>query len=306
MPSSYLSPGEYTTYGLASATAGQVVQASTQVDAFLKRRQGCIWVPDTLGNPCYMLSATPTVTLIAAAPFGPGSQVVVPYSGAGPLTNDFVGEVLVIDRSNSALVEACQVASVDLTAQTLTLLRVINSHNTAATMDAGLQILEEIRLAANRAIGRIGQWPVVNLISGYGRYGYGRRLQQTQGVYADVNLLATVTAFGGPPPWMFIDTTGCGVSVNSGEIWIPAGIMLAYYSEVRFRYVAGWSAANLPYDIKQATANIVMAIQDLPVSAAVKGLRSSAGGISVDRFGATLLSEDTKALLTPYAARVYA
>lgn len=304
MASSYLSSGEYAAYGLpATTTAAQVTQASVQVDAFLKRREGCIWTPDNLGNPCYMAATTPSITLTSTGSIVAGAGVVVPYTGAA-LSLDQIGDVVIVDRASSTLVEACVITGI--AAGTLTLGNVVNSHTGATTMDLGMVICEQPRLPKNRSIARLAKFPALRLLSGYGQYGYGRRLDQISGQYAEFNLLANISAFGGPPQWVQFDVTQAQISFEDSAVWVPAGILLAYFTEVRLRYIAGWSAANLPTEIKQATANLVLAKAELPISSGVRSFRDSATGISVDRFGATLFSDDTKDLLAPYQARLFA
>ena len=61
--SAYLSGTDLEAYGVPTATTAQVQRASALIDAYLKRPEGCVWVPDTVGNPCYMAGLDPTITL---------------------------------------------------------------------------------------------------------------------------------------------------------------------------------------------------------------------------------------------------
>ena len=301
MPSVYIDPTEYAAYGLpATTTVAQIQQASTQVDAYLQRKQGCVWTPDATGNPCYMSACQPSLTLTSTGPIAPGDQVTVPYTGA-PLNIEQIGEVVIIDRTSSGVMEACAIAAI--ATGSITLASVANNHPAGAEMDLGMTIYEQRTVPHNRSIARVAQYPVLRLVSGIGRYGYGRRTDQMKGTYQEFNLLATISAFGGPPPWVFFDTTQCSIASDTAEIWVPPGVLLAYFTDVRLRYIAGWQKENLPYQIKQATANILNAMTSLPVSTTIKSFRDSASGISVDRWGATLLSDDTKSILTPFQAR---
>jgi hypothetical protein len=64
-------------------------------------------------------------------------------------------------------------------------------------------------------------------------------------------MLASVAVFGGPPTWSLIDVSHVSVSQGSGEVWIPAGALHANFSDVRMRYLAGYSAAGLPTPVKR-------------------------------------------------------
>ena len=125
-----------------------------------------------------------------------------------------------------------------------------------------------------------------------------------QGNFSEFNLLAILQHFGGPPPWIPFDVTQLGINPVTGELWIPAGLLLAYYSDARLYYVAGWPQSALPSDIKQATANIIMAMQEAP-TASTNVRRAAAGDTSVERFADSLIDAGTKAMLDPYRARLW-
>lgn len=302
MPSAYLQPSDYAAYGVTGATAAQVQAASLVIDGFLKRKEGCVWVPDANGNPAYMAGATPIYSLTATGAISPGTSVVVPYTGM-TLNTEMIGDVLVLDKANGSVVEACVITAI--APGRVTLASVSFSHFASATMDAGLVIYEQRDTPASRSIVSTSKYPVLRLLSGYGQYGYGRRSNQVRGDYAEFNLLATISSFGGPPQWIGFDVTQCDIVNDGNDIWIPAGILLAYFSSVRLRYVAGWSQANLPPQIKQACANLISATGDIPVSPNIKSFNDQSVGISMTRFSATRLDTDTQAMLVPYQARLF-
>ena len=159
-------------------------------------------------------------------------------------------------------------------------------------------------MPANRSQARVSRAPVYRILSAYGRYGYGRRGMQISGQMQEFNLLATISAFGGPPVWQPIDTNQIDINSATGELWVPAGMLLAYYSEVRLRYVAGWSQSTIPPAIKQAVANIISAFGDTPTTANIRSI--TAAGISMSRQAASFLDDDTKRMLEPYALRSWA
>jgi hypothetical protein len=272
------------------------------INGYLKRPEGLIWSPDANGMPAWMAAKTPSPSFSVPAPINPGSNVVVTIPNA-QFGFQYVGEVVILDQANSSIAEACVVIATS--GNTLTLQAVQFTHPASATMDFGLTIMDEKALPYNRPITRTSRTPLVRLLAGFGRYGLSRRGQQAAGIEFIPTLLPIVQGFGGPPLWVPFDTSDCDVNFNTGEIWIPSGLLLAYFSDVRLRYVAGWSLATLPTDIKQACANLVRAQIDNPFFNGNIKLAKS-GDATLQRFGPESLDSDTKALLEPYTARLLA
>lgn len=305
MSSSYLAPNDYPTFGLASTvSAATITQASAAVDFLLKRPEGLVWIPDSTGRPCYMAGLTPTMTYTITGAISPGSQV--PASISPPMaTQDMVGDVLILDRGTAGIVEACRVAAVP-GPDSVIFASVRNAHAAEATADQGLLIIEERALPAKRSISRVSRLPLAAITSVQGRYAYGRRSDQAMGMFQEINLLAAVQTFGGPPLWVDVDPAQVSVSGSTGEVWIPAGILLATYSEARIRYVAGWAAGSLPFPIKQATAQIAGTIVSLTTSGFSGSVKSiQAGDTRIVRDAASYLDDDTKAMLEPFKARIF-
>jgi hypothetical protein len=101
-----------------------------------------------------------------------------------------------------------------------------------------------------------------------------------------------------------VDVSHVSVSPTTGEVWVPPGAINAVFSDVRLRYVAGYSAANLPGAIKAATSTAVQSAQNFPEL--VGNLKSlQAGGSKIERFADTLLDAGTQATLQSFAARVW-
>lgn len=299
---SYLTSEDIASLGLSNATPAQIAQGCAMVDAYLMRPEGLVWAPDWSGAPCYMANKTPAYTIQATAGFGPGQNVVVSVPQSAML-QDKIGAAVVIDRGTPDLTEACTILS--LAAGSMTVASVSNAHASGAAIDFGMLIEEERSLPAKRPITRASRAPVARLAAGVGRYGLGRRSDQIAGLYSDANLLAVIQTFGGPPAWVSWDVNQASVSSTTGEIWVPAGLLLAYYSDVRFWYVAGWAVAQIPQAIKQAVANIVNAMIQFPqMTGNVKSLK--AGDTQIQRFTDTVLDSDTKTMLNPFKARNYA
>jgi hypothetical protein len=305
MPSSYIAAFEYANLGVPNATTAQVVSASAIVDAYLRRPEGLQWMPDAAGAPCYMAGLSPTITLKLTDSISPGLNVSVPLAVApGMLTpTGSVGEVVILDRTNSAAVEACVISSVGQ--GSIVLQSVVYAHDAGTAAEFGLTIKEQKRLPAKRSITRVASWPVVRLISGLGSYRYGRRSEQNAGLYADQSVLAMMQTFGGPPEWIPFDVSTADVEPQSGEIWVPSGLFLAYYSDVRLFYVAGFSQGAIPACVKNATAAAIIA--GLNSSDLAGGMRvARAGDTMLERFANTIVDGDMRAQLDMYRARLIA
>lgn len=306
MPSQYLTPEEAPEYGLSGVNSGQIVQASTLIDAYLRRPEGLAWVSDSAGQPCYMAAAVPTYSLNLAAQINPGTNVPVTFS-SGPAALLQVGDVMVLDAETPDLAEACVVATTTgpSGATAITLQTVMNEHAENAEGDVGLLIEEQRSMPADRPITRVAKTPVVRLVSGIGRYGYGRRGDGANYNMEEFNLLAALSKFGGPPVWeLFQAPLSYSWDARTGQIWVPAGIMLAYYSEVKLRYVAGFSQQNIPPPVKFATAQVIEAIASQ--SGIARNLKTyKAGDTTLTRFAASLLDADTKNALVPYGAKLF-
>ena len=305
MPSQYIALSEAGEYGLGAVTSGQLTSASLMIDAYLKRPEGLVWAPDSRGNPCYMTSLSPTATFTLNAPIAPGASV--PVSLSGPVQILQTGDTIILDSAIPALTEACVVAtttSPPSPSVAITLQNVINVHSSGAQGFLGLTIAEQRYMPASRPLTFLSRTPVMNVISGVGRYGYGRRGDHADYNMEQFNLLAAVSKFGGPPVWeLFQQSYPSGWDPQTGQLWVPAGIMLAYYSEVRLQYVAGFSMNNIPPVIKMAVAQLVSAMQANPGLGAIKSYK--AGDTSVTMFAASILSADTKAAIGQFSARMY-
>jgi len=86
-----------------------------------------------------------------------------------------------------------------------------------------------------------------------------------------MNPLMIASFFGGPPGFTPIDATKIDVVGDMGEIWVPAGIYLAQYTEIVIVYNSGFHPFFLPTPLKQACAMVV------------KNMLSRAGGVSALR-----------------------
>lgn len=302
--SSYLQSGDYANYGVTGTTAAQVGTASTIIDAYLSRPEGLVWTSDASGAPGWMAALDPTLTLTTGpSSIAPGLNVAVTVTSAAVAKAIRAGDVLVLDRSNNAAAETVVVVSV--TGASVVLAQVLFAHAGGVTLEAGMMVVEEKVMPAGRAKSRLSHWPVAKLVSGMGRYGFGRR-SQTNGNYPSevLNLLSTVSALGGPPQWESVSVDAIGVE-PAGDFWMPAGMLVAYYTRVKLAFVCGWPQAAIPPQIKQACANIIIstgATTGLP-----PGIKSAkAGDTQLTRFAATQMDDDTRALIERFKARLFA
>ena len=308
MPSSYLQAPDLATFGVPNATQSEINYASALIDTYLKRKLGLIWEPDAAGNPCYMAGASPAAELALTSAIAAGQTVNATVSGPTMMLQ--VGDVLVADIANSAATEALVIASVS--GQNITFQNVNYAHASGAILSGGMLIVEQRTMPENRPITRVSELPVRNMMSGTGRYGYMRRSDDMVGTIDTYNLLAVMSRFGGPPAWETWTPQANSIDNDSGTVWIPAGVLLAYYTEVRMHYVAGWTYATLPFEIKQACASIIgnmQALAGVPLSMQTV----KAGDTQMTRFGAqpgalniAYITDDVKLLLHPYQARVMA
>jgi hypothetical protein len=304
MPSAYLQGSDPTTYGVPTATPAQITQASAIIDGYLQRPEGLIFAFDAVGNPCYMVNMQPTFTYLATAPFNAGQNVNVTVNNSTfpiSLGSSQCGLVAILDRANTNKTEACIVNAIN--GQVLTLTNVQFNHSVDCTLEFGMVIFEECQMPAGRPLTNVKKTPVQMVLAGQGRYGYPRRGNAFFEIN-EYNLLAAITKFGGPPIWEIFNQTLVGVDPTTGQLWAPAGILLAYYTEIRFSYIAGYTYSSLPSNIKQACANIISSITSIaPISGTIQTFR--AGDTAITRFGATNIDNDTKMLLQPYMARFY-
>lgn len=303
MPSIYLQDADLSVYGVSSATSDEILSASAIVDSYLGLNEGLVWTPDAQGLPCYMAALTSQFTgkLPSALPAGQPSTITWPPATFGAY--GMIGTVLIVDRATPTLTEALTVTGVDSTAGTITLTAPVKAHAAGAPLESGLVISEERAMDAKRSTTRMSRFPVARLIGAAGRYAYSRRSDQVAGLYNDYNLIAVLQTFGGPPIWQSIDVRQADVRPDTGEAWLPAGMLLAYYSDVRMSYVAGYPAASLPAAIRQATANIIK--NAASADYAPPNFRiAQAGGSKFERFTDSQLDTDTKNLLEPYRRKL--
>ncbi len=300
--SAYLSgAADLEQYGVPLATPTQIIRASLLIDHYLRRPEGCVWMPDANNRPAYMASKAPSLTLTSATTIAPGNSIVVPVPGYLGDSDALIGETVVLDRGISTITEVCTVTQQSAGQMTFKSVQFLHTGSpTPITLEFGMAITEEHSLPSQRSVTKLSQWPVARLLSGLGRYGYGRKTEQGLGYFYDMNLLSTVSAFGGPPSWSPFETPSSSLSPESGDIWVPAGQLLSYYTDIKMRYVAGWSVTNLPTQIKVATSAIIDALDASPMGPQIR--RFNAGKTNIERFADSVMDKDIKSMLRPFMA----
>ncbi len=163
--------------------------------------------------------------------------------------------------------------------------------------------IERLRLPSGRNRVLLSYTPTVALApatiaytAARGRYGYPRRAASASQVFPAASILEVSSVFGGPPEWETIDVTAITGDPRTGEVWLPAGIYMAQYTEVEITYTAGY--ATIPDAVKAACAFIIMAYLERAAMAGVKGK-----GITPPAFDRTLIDRTTGAMLEPYRVR---
>ena len=298
----YLLPADLNAYGISTeTTAAQILQASATIDAYLVRPEGLVYGVDGAGAPAYMLNLQPTRSLsLNAAVTASPSTAVLPV--AGPTAFLQQGDVLTLDRATPSLTEVVVITSV--AGNQVSVAGLQFDHSSGAKLEYGLQIFETRKMPKARPITGLSRYPVQQLLSGRGRYGYGRRGSSNEFNLNTFNLLASVQKFGGPPMWETFQVASLNVDYSSGRLWVPAGILLAYYSEIAIYYIAGFPEEAIPTQVKQACANLInaaMASEGTPPN--VETIK--AGTYSTTMFNSSLMDDDTKAMLNPYRLRAF-
>lgn len=295
---SYVTTTEAQDFGAApDVTQSQLDQAGRMVDAYLKRPEGLIYEVDGTGNPVCMAGLSPSGSFMVGA-LSPGLNVAATL--AGPVQLLQVGDVLIADRGTTTS-EALVIVS--LSGSNVTFRRVRYDHDGTQPLLSGLVLSEQKTTPNDRAIIRLSRTPVAVPLSGVGRYGYRHRGDIPQ---TDPNtLFALSVTFGGPPRWEVFDPINAAIDPRTGQVWVPAGLLMAYYAEVRLHYLAGWATA--PDAIKSAVCRISNNISQYGYGVPMQA--EHVDGISYTRANGGKLANGgmidaaTEELLQPYRVR---
>ena len=301
MPSAYLLPGEYEPFGAPSeTTAAQVTQASVLIDSYLRRPEGLVYSADSAGNPCFMQSMAPIGPFSIAAGLAPGTNVLATVTG--PISTLQPGSVIIAEKATPANLEPLVVSSI--VSNQVTFESVTKTHAVGATYHTGLVIFETRQLPSNRPLALLSKNPICRILSMSGRCGFKRRGGGPNSLPYDTGLLASTAMFGGPLPWQTINVAYADFNRETGQVCIPASILMANFTEVRFNYVSGFPSTGLPDAIKLATASIINAQASTPLNGNIKLMK--AGDTQMERFIDSVLDSSIRQMLSSYRARTNA
>ncbi|WP_036292051.1 hypothetical protein [Methylosinus sp. PW1] len=299
-------------------TQARADAASAMVDGYLRRPEGLLHVVDDLGRPSYMSGLKPTGTWTLGGDIAPGESVVCSVAGIDKdMIGDLMGEVLVIDRDTETM-EAVYVSG--YSNNQITLASVKFAHTASAKMERGLVILEERKLPKSRPTIQLRRPGVAKVISIAGRYGLPRHGDLIRGDYLNTSPMIVNMAVLGPPAWQPVNISQATIDSTTGMVWVPASILAVYYTDVRLRYVAGWTLDTLPDAVRIATAAIANAMamsSDVLMGGALReakagdqSLRSAApqrvGNPRTGGADSPYLTPEARAMLDPYRARSFA
>lgn len=297
MPSAYLASGEYATYGAPAATTdAQVTQASVLIDAYLRRPEGLVYSDDSDGNPCFMKAMAAVGPFVIASGLAPG--VNVPATVVGPVAFLNPGAVVIAEKATPLNLEALVVSSI--TGSQVVFERVTKTHAPNATYHTGLTIFETRQLPSSRPLVVMSKNPICRIISMSGRYGHKRR----GAIPAESGLLSIVSQFGGASSWEAVNVDNVDTNQETGQVWIPSGLMMTDYTDVRLHYVAGFSSTSIPDAIKLATARIIDSQMKTPLNGNVKLMK--AGDTQIERFIDSVIDSSVRQMISGYRARTYA
>lgn len=292
---SYVGATETPYYGITDATPAQIASASRVIDGYLGRPEGLLWSPDANGMPAFMANLTPTRSYKLASSISAGAvvQITIPNAQFGLNT---VGEGVILDRANSAAVEACLVTAASGNA--ITLQGVQFAHTLNATVEFGLTLLDEVCLKQGSGTVHAARSPVAQIFGGFSRPRSGSLPRQITDMGFSHALDPTIV-MNASPSWTQMDTSQWDINYNTGAIMVLPCPLQYGALDVRLRYVAGWSATSIPSPIKQAVANIVRAAIDTPFfTGNMKMVK--AGDSTLERFAPSAIDAETKMLLQPY------
>ena len=156
---------------------------------------------------------------------------------------------------------------------------------------------EQLSLPSDRQQVQLNVRPAIKVLAADGRYGYGRRDRR---VLNSVNYdyLAAIAVWGSPPGWTALDPEAIDLYGPSGDCWLPTGHFLVTYSEVRVKYLAGFT--QIPDRVKLALVEIMNTLAARQVS-----MRRMSGVSRVQNtfIGEGFVSQTAKDLLEPYIVR---
>lgn len=152
-----------------------------------------------------------------------------------------------------------------------------------------------IELPYDRQETRLPVTPVIKVTDASGCFGMGRRDRQGFNAYQSGLVASYLVLIGGAPAWQDIPLGQITFDSGTGIIYVPNTFVLARYSTVRFRYIAG--LLTIPYNIKFKCFDLVNNMHAKGVS---DRIRYSVGRVSRTYASDSFITPLTRQMLQPY------
>ena len=158
-----------------------------------------------------------------------------------------------------------------------------------------------MRVPSDRQEIRVPVLPVIRVLAAAGRYGLQRRDRQGWNSFAyGLSPILALNA-AARPQWTTIDVESIELSPAEGLVFLPFSSMLAPYSYVRLRYLAG--LIDMPHRVKAAAVEIANAMGAMGVS---HRTRYSVGRVSRQFSSPTFVTPLAAQMLQAYVVSEYA
>lgn len=300
--SRYIASGEYDTYGLAagSNTDRAVTAASALIDGHLRRPEGLVWSPDFAGLPCFMAGAVPIQSWKIQADIEPGSNVTVSLDSAPSAT--ILGEAMVLDAPTPDHCETVVVTAID--GANVTFGTVGHVHSVTSPLDLGLVISERKLVGYQCPAAFLSRGPVARVVAVGSRWDASSRrepsLSDPQHGYIGFSTGIGVVPQSAPPQWNLLDPSLVDCDPGTGKLLVHA---VSARSEVRACYLAGWPSTGLPDIVKQICARVAQTILQQDPHMPLDAKLYKAGDTAIQRFANTMIDDDMRVQLIPFAAK---
>lgn len=152
-----------------------------------------------------------------------------------------------------------------------------------------------IELPYDRQETRLTITPVISITDAAGKSGLGRRDRQGFNAYQSGLVASYMILLGGAPQWQAIDIRQIEIDSGTGIIFVPNSFILARYSVVRFRYIAG--LLTIPDRIKLCVFEIV---QNMHAKGISDRTRYTVSKISRTYSTDSFITPTARQLLAPY------
>ncbi len=282
----YLQSQDYAAFGLpATTTPAQANAATRLIDGRIGKPDGLLWSPDAFGNPAWMTNKTATRSYVAATATTPGLNTIT-IKNANFGFGD-IGACVLIDRAGTPESGIISEASGNTITVTTT-----QPHAAGATLEFGMAIAEDAPVRHGRV--QTLASPLVAVLGVTGSY---QGCRQGRSNYLDWVDQIVGTGLAGTI-WNPFPPSQCDIDPTTGTCTLLPGTVRGGFSRVRLQYIAGWNYTNLPLAIKQACANLILAMMNSEMPTNIKMQKD--GDAEQVSFNSSLFDTDTENLITSY------